>query len=172
MRAEYAVQVLLLGTVVVARASDAHSQQPAVETQARIRVADDDRRVVDTEKERVLALPAGIALTSGKLQDFEDVSIGILEVEGSDPSGIRVPVRQPLRRGRGVLHLGGAQAGIGRVHVAHDDGGVLEGVVVAARVLGNATAARSKVLGEFQALGAELQARRPRVRREDARERL
>src|SRR6059058_3367176 len=53
VRAGYGVQVLLLGTVVVARASNAHSQQPAVETQARIRVADDDRRVVDTEKERV-----------------------------------------------------------------------------------------------------------------------
>ena len=51
-RAEHVVQVLLLGVVVLAFAGNGHAERVAVERQRRVRVVDDDRRVVDAEKQR------------------------------------------------------------------------------------------------------------------------
>jgi hypothetical protein len=49
--------------------------------------------VVDAEEERVgLPLPARVALAGGKEDDLERVVIGVLEVEGFDAAGVRIPV--------------------------------------------------------------------------------
>ena len=79
-------------------------------------------------------MPVRIALARREPEDLEEVAVRVLEVEGADAAGVRVPVRQPLRRGRGVLDPVLAEPRIGPVHVAHDDRHVLEPAVVAARV--------------------------------------
>ena len=50
---KHVVQVFLLGTVVLALADDLEAEQVTVEAQAGVRVADDDRRVIDSQEELV-----------------------------------------------------------------------------------------------------------------------
>ena len=77
---EDVVQVLLLGSVVLALADDAHAERVAIEPQARFRVGHHDRRVVDAEEEpfgrrRQRASP----LPARELQDLEGCPSGSLK---------------------------------------------------------------------------------------------
>jgi len=71
-------------------------------------------------------------------------------------------------RRRGVLHPLGAQPGVCAVHVAHDDGHVLEPSVVAPRVGGHRSPARREVLGELEHLVAEPHAHHAHAEPDDA----
>jgi hypothetical protein len=104
--------------------------------------------VVETEEESAVGLlPLGVALSGGKLEDFEMVSVGITEIEGLDAAGVGIPIGQALRPGRGVLHLVLAQDLVGAVHAGDDDRHVLKDAVVAPEVSGNGPAARGEVFG-------------------------
>jgi len=81
--------------------------------------------------------------------------VGVLEVEGLDPSGVRVPVRQPLRPARRVPHAMLAQPRVGPVHVRHDDGDVLEAPVVGPRVRRNRAPFGGEVFDELDLLASE-----------------
>src|SRR5262249_62080760 len=114
---------------------------------------DDDRRVVDPEKEPVEpvggAMPARIALPFRELEDLQGMAVRIPEVEGLDSSRVLVPVRQPLRAGGGVLDLVLAKPAGGCVRVPDDDRDVLEGAVIAAKPGWDRPAPRSQVLGQL-----------------------
>src|SRR5438046_572908 len=74
--AEHAVQVLLLGPVVLALALHLESQEIAIEAEARRRVGGDDRRVVDAEEQpRGRPLPPGVAPPERALQDLADTAL-------------------------------------------------------------------------------------------------
>jgi hypothetical protein len=93
-RPEDAVQVLLLLTPVLARAGNAEAEEVAVELQAGIRVGDDDGRMVDAEKEqisRTRAAPLRVSLPLREPDQLESVAVRVLEVEGLDAAGVRVP---------------------------------------------------------------------------------
>src|SRR5215471_10708455 len=97
--------MLLFRSVILTCSSDAQSQHIAIKLQTCVGVTDDNRRVIDTEKKTILSLPFRVALAFGKLQDLQPVLVRIAKVESFDPAGILVPVRQPLRTGRGMLDL-------------------------------------------------------------------
>lgn len=84
-RAENVVQMLLFGAVVFALSRNTHPQGVSIEREACIRIADDDGCVVDAEKKPVPGtMPSGVSLVRRKLQDFEEVAIGIAEIERPD----------------------------------------------------------------------------------------
>src|SRR5690348_2515938 len=149
-RAEHVVQVLLFGSVVFAFSCNAQSQKVAIEPETGIRVLYGDRRVVDAKKHTIgLRLPFRVAFPSRKVKDFKRVSVGIFEIKRFDAAGVLVPIGQTLRTGRSMFHVVLPQNRIGAVHVAHDDGEVLEPQVVAAGIGGNRTATRSEKLDKF-----------------------
>jgi hypothetical protein len=91
--------------------------------------------VVDAEEQMIARLvPPGSAFVRRELQDLQIVGVRIPEVEGLDPARVRVPVRQRLGSGRGVLHVVPAQKPVRGVHVADDHRDVLEPLVVAPAV--------------------------------------
>ena len=80
-------------------------------------------------------MPFVQALIRRKLENFQRVTVRILEIEGPDAGGVLIPVRQALRsRGR-VLHFVLAQPSVCLIHVADDDRYVLEGTIVAVSIL-------------------------------------
>src|SRR5262249_41989187 len=113
-------------------------------------------------------MPFRIALAGRKAQDFEEVSIGIAEVERLDAAGAGIPIRQALRLGRGVGDAVCAQMRIRAIHVAYDDGDVLEPAIVAARIRGNRAPLWREVFGQLQALVTEAQTDDAHARTEDA----
>ena len=131
--AKHIVQALLLGSVVGAVASHAKPKRVPIEPQARVRIGDDNRRVVDAEKQPAFGcLPLRVAFAGGELQDLERMTVGVLEVERLDSARRDVPIREPLRLGRCVLDLVLSEARIGGIHVGDDDRDVLEPAIVAA----------------------------------------
>src|SRR6516164_3926562 len=165
--------MLLLGSVVFTLSRNAQPQEVAVEPKTGVGVRDGDRRVVDPEKHLAgLRLPFRVAFAGGKMKDFKRVSVGIFEIKSFDAAGVLVPIRQPLRTGRGMFHIVFPQNRIGAVHVADDDREVLEPQVVAAGIDGNRAAARSEKLYEFDRLAAEAHAHNPGARTEHAKEML
>src|SRR2546429_7816264 len=158
-RAGHGVEPLLLGAVVETRAGDPEPQQVAIEAQARVGARDDDRRVVDSEEQSSLRpLPLRVTLAGRKLEDFERMVVRIPEIEGADPAGVGVPVREALRRWRHPPHAVRLEHGVGAVHVAYDDRHVLEPAVVAARVRRGRTARRSGPGHQLQRVDAEPEA--------------
>src|SRR5712692_9856860 len=92
---EDVVQVLLLSSVIFALAGDAHPQRVAIEVQARIRVADDNRSVIDAEKQFIVSLvPPRIALAQGKLENFEKVTVWVTKIKGTDACRVLDVTRQ------------------------------------------------------------------------------
>ncbi len=90
--------MLLFDAVVLAFPDLLHPQSVAIEPEARLRVVDDNRRMVDAKKQlRAAAMPFGVAFVRRKREDFERMFIGILEVEGLDSGSILIPLRQRLR---------------------------------------------------------------------------
>src|SRR6185437_2932282 len=118
--------MFLLGTVVLARARDMQTECVSIELQTRFSVSDDDRRVVDTEKQFIFHLPLLIALAFRKLQNLEPVLVRIAEVKRFDAPRILVPVRQTLWTSRSVLDFVLTQQCVRLVHVARDDRNVLK----------------------------------------------
>ena len=112
--------------------------------------------MIDTEEEsRARFVPLPCALVFGEFQNLHGMPVGILEIERLDTRGVFVPIRQSLRPGRSVLDAIFPQHPIGPVHVAHDDGNVLKPKIVAAGIIRNRAAARSKKLNEFDRLIAQ-----------------
>src|SRR5262249_48013272 len=87
-------------------------------------------------------LPLRVALAFRELQNLQGVSVGVFEIKSFDPACILVPIWQPLRPGRSVLDFMLAQPLIGALHIARDDGDVLEPAVVTARVCWQRATAR------------------------------
>src|SRR5262249_31336863 len=75
-----------------------------------------------------------IALARRKAQDFEEVAVGIAEVERLDAARAGIPIGQTLGLGRGVGDTVCAQMRIRPIHVADDDDDVLEPAIVAPRI--------------------------------------
>src|ERR1051325_2696047 len=84
---------------------DAQSQHIAIKLQTCLSVTDDDRGVIDTEKESIFSLPFRIALPFGKLQDLKPMLVRIAKVERFDTASVLVPIRQALRSSRSMLYL-------------------------------------------------------------------
>jgi hypothetical protein len=91
-------------------------------------------------------------LALGELQDLQEVAVRVAEVEGLDAAGVGVPVGERLRAARGVPDAVLPQPGVGPVHVARDDGDVLEGVVVGPDVSRYRPSRWGEVLGELDLL--------------------
>src|SRR5215813_14876156 len=150
MRAEHIIKVLLLRSVILTFAGNPHSQLITVKPKARVSVVYDNRRVVNSQTEIVAgAMPFGQSLTFRKGENFQKVIIGITEVESFNAGGIAVPCRQRLWTAAGMLHAVLTQPGIGRIHIARNDGDVLKPAIVAARIGGHRSAFRRQKFGEF-----------------------
>src|SRR5262245_21077552 len=103
-RAEHVVQVLLLGTVVLALPCRLHAQDVAIKLETLLRARNHDRGMVDAEKSSILALPSGISLSWREINDFQIVPVRITEIKRADAGGCLVPVGYALRPCRSVLH--------------------------------------------------------------------
>src|SRR5262249_2391066 len=89
-RAENVVQVLLLGSEVLALSSDPQAERVTVEVDAPLGVRHYDRRVVDAEEKSIgVYRPLGGALVGWKLKYLERLAVRGLEVERGDPRRAR-----------------------------------------------------------------------------------
>src|SRR5439155_13846846 len=95
-----------------------------------------------------------VALPIWELEDLEGMPIGIVEVEGADAARLGVPIREPLRRPRHALHAMRLEHRVGPLHVAHDDGDVLEPAVVAVCARGSRAPRRVEPGHELERLVA------------------
>src|SRR5262245_16522591 len=127
------VQALLLGPVILTLTSHAKAERVPITAKALSGVADDNCRVIDTKEKPVArSVPSLISLAYGKPQDLERMAVRVLEVERADPARIQVPIREALRRRRGVLDAMLSEPRVGTIHVAHDDRDVLKPTIVTA----------------------------------------
>ena len=121
---------------------------------------------------RSAACHLGSPLSGRELQDLERMAVGIAEIEGPDARGVGDRLGEQLRPGGSVAHLEAAKPRVCAVHVAHDDGYVLEPVVVAPAVHRRRPARRREVLGELQVLVTQAQAHDAESHPEHAGQRL
>src|ERR1041385_9253431 len=131
MGAENIVEGFLLGAIVFAFTGHAHAQQVPIKAQTRLGVADDNRRVINAHKE-VLAwiVPFGQAFLWGEPQNLQNMVIRIAKVKRFDATRILVPGWQGLRAAAGEVDLVLAKPGIRGIHVAYDDGDVLDPAIL------------------------------------------
>src|SRR5205085_10524852 len=87
------------------------------------------------------------------------MAVGIAKIKCANATGVRVPVRQPLRSWRSMLHLVFPEPLVCLIHVADDNGDVLKPAVIAARIDRGGTSFRGQILGQLDEFVAELQAR-------------
>ena len=114
--------------------------------------------MIDAEKRGCRGLvPPGESLAGRERDDLEKVAIRIAEVEGTDPTGVRVPVRKALRSGGRVLDAVILQHGVCLVDVAHDNGDVLERAIVCPDIRWNRPALRRQKLRQLNFFRAEPQ---------------
>src|SRR5262245_10467187 len=140
--------MLLFGAEVLALTHNRQAEDVPVERQAGLDIAHHDGGMIDAQKQAIRWLmPFRVALPSGKLQDLQRVTIGILEVKGSNAPGTGVPVRQALRPRRGVLDLVLAQPLVGSIHVADDKRDMLKPAVVTPRIQWDWSALGDEVFG-------------------------
>src|SRR6266536_3774474 len=133
MGTKHIVQMLLLGSVVLALSGHMHSEQVAIELDASVGVPHHDCRMVNAEKQPVCrAVPLLQALVRRKLQHLHRVPIWILEVERRDARRVLVPVRKALWSRRSVFYLVLTQPGISLIHVADNDRDVLKPPIITA----------------------------------------
>src|SRR6516165_6775716 len=124
--------MFLFRAVVFASTGHTESKQVAVELQTGVGVGDGDRGVVDPEKKTIRGLvPLGISFVGRKLQDFQRMIVRVPEIEGSNSTGILVPIGQKLWTGGRMFDFVAAKNRVGAVHVADDDCDVLEPQVIA-----------------------------------------
>src|SRR5947207_2794635 len=135
MGAKDVIQMLLFGTVVLARTGHAHSQGVPVEMQTPFGITHYDGGVIDTQEQSSAGVvPFRQALARGKGEHLEIVAVRVMEIKRFDSSRVQVPVRQTLRTTRSMLNVEAPQPSVRCRHVAHDDGYVLEPSIVAARI--------------------------------------
>src|SRR5712691_4367599 len=133
------VQMFLLCAVVLALSSHSHSEYVAVELQTAVGIAYDDRRGINAKEHFVAwTMPFVQALVRRKLENFPRVTVRVL-----------VPLRQALRSSGRVFHFVLAQQWVGLIHVADDDGYVLEGAIVAVSIHGDGPALGGEVLSQL-----------------------
>src|SRR5271166_825721 len=162
MGAEHIIKVFLLCSVVIALAGNSQTEQIAVELEAGIRVRDGDGRVIDPEKQAVVAaMPFRISLALWKFEDFDRVLIRVLKVKGLDPTGIFVPIGQALWSRGGMFNLVLPKDLIRAIHVAYDDGDMLEPKIVASGIDRNRTSTRREKLDKFDRFIAKLHPNHP-----------
>ncbi len=95
--AKHVVQVLLLGSVVLALSGHMQAEQVAVELNAGFGIPHHNCGMVDAEKELVAsAVPLLRPLIGRKLQHLNRMPIWILEVERRDARRVLVPIRKAL----------------------------------------------------------------------------
>src|SRR5438067_13677503 len=149
--------MLLLDSVVLTLSNLLQTEGIAIKLKTSLGVIDDDRGVVDPEKQLAgLSMPLWITLTVWEPQNLESMLIGIFEVEGFDACRILVPFRQGLRGGRRVLHFILPQPCIGLVHIRDYDGDMLEPSIIAAGIDWNGAALWREVFGKLYRLVTEL----------------
>src|SRR5439155_15760165 len=119
------VQVFLLHPVVLTFSNLLEAEGVSIEPEARPRVADDDRGVIDAEEQvpRV-AMPLCVAFTGREREDLERMLVRILEVECLDSRSILVPLRQRLRPRGCVFNFVLTQPLISLIHIGYDNGNV------------------------------------------------
>src|SRR5438270_7640557 len=161
MGAKDVIQMLLFGTVVLARTGHAHSQGVPVEMQTPFGITHYDGGVIDTEEQSsVGVVPLRQAFARRKGEHLEIVAVRVTEIKCFDSSRARVPVRQTLRTARSMLNVEAAQPSVRCSHVAHDDGHVLEPPIIAARIDRNRAAPGRPKLQQFNLLLARSEERR------------
>jgi hypothetical protein len=89
------------------------------------------------------------------------MSVRILEVKRANAGRAGDGFGQQLGAGRGMLDLESPEPSVRAVHVAHDDGHVLEPAIVAPGVGGRGAPGRAQILGELQVLLAQLEPHHP-----------
>src|SRR6266498_5104591 len=157
MRAENLIQMFLLGSEIFAFARLAQPKQITIKMQARFRIRDSNRGVIDTEEKLVrLFLPTRIAFARRKIDDLEIVLVGITKIKCFDSSGGGERCRQRLGPSRDELHFERAQFFKCLVHVAHDNRDMLKPKIVAARIHWNRPPARCEILSEIDKFISEL----------------
>src|SRR5947207_3081211 len=113
--------MLLLGAVIFALAGYLHAEHIAIEPQAGLRVRDDDRGVIYSQKQFVRrAVPLRITLIRRERQDLKEMAVGIAKIESLNAARLLVPVGKTLRTGGCVLYFVPAQPLIRAIHVADD----------------------------------------------------
>src|SRR5262249_42736327 len=139
------------GIVIFTLTRDFQTQGISIKLQTLRRVPDDNRRVIDTQKQRTYGmLPFRIAFAFGELQNLQVMAIRIPEVKSLDTASILVPLRQALRTGRRMLNLVLAEQAVSLLHVTYDDGNVLEPAIIAARIDWKRPAAWRKIFRQLQ----------------------
>ena len=162
LRSENIVQVLLLGSVIVTFTNHLHSEQVSIEMQTGFGIGYSDCSVVNSQEKPVgCAMPFLRTFAWGELENLQWMLVGILKVKRPDPAGILVPIGQPLRGGRSVFDFILPQPLVGLIHIADDDGDVLEPEVVAAGINRHGAALGSKVLDQLDALVSQFQPYHP-----------
>src|SRR4029434_570522 len=125
--------------------------------------------MIHTQKKTAVGLlPLRVPFTRWKVDELQVVAVRILEVESLDAGRRLIPVGNPLRPGGSVRYFMHAQLLVGLVHVADDNGDVLEPLIVAARVRGDWSASGHKISGEFDELIAQTHAHDSHPLPEDA----
>ncbi len=103
--------------------------------------------MVDPEEQcTVASLPPCRALAGRELQYLQRIAFRVMKIKGTDPSGIGIPVGQALRAARHRFDLKLPQPCVGPIHIADDDGDVLEPAIVAVRIERNGPATRTEKL--------------------------
>src|SRR5829696_4812671 len=113
-------------------------------------------------------MPFRITLVGWKGEHFQGMPVRIAEIESANSTGVPVPIGQPLRTWRSVLHFVLAQPLISLVHIADNQRYMLEPAIVAARVDGRGTPFWRQVLRQLDELVAQAQARAAQLQSEDA----
>src|SRR6516164_1856591 len=127
--------MLLFGAIVFTFARDLAPECVAVELQAGIRVADNDRRMINPEKKVARGLmPFRGAFVRRELQNFKWMAVRVLEIKRPNTGSRSDILWESLRPSRCVRHLIVAQPCISAVHVTRYDGDVLKPAVVAAGI--------------------------------------
>lgn len=76
------VQTFLFWPVVLTSTNDFETEDITIEPQTHVGIPHDDRRMVNTQEQPVcLPMPPGMALSGGKLQDFEDMAVRVAKVK-------------------------------------------------------------------------------------------
>src|SRR6516225_3698481 len=127
--------MLLFGAIVFTLARDRESECVVVELQAGIRVADNDRRVINPEKKLAGGfMPFRGAFVRRELQYFKWMAVRVLEIKRPNAGSGSDVLWKSLRASRNRRHLVLPQPCISAVHVTGYDGDVLKPAVVAAGI--------------------------------------
>src|SRR5256885_16534714 len=98
--------MFLLGPKIFALPCFAQSEQITIKMQARFRIRDSNRSMIDAEEEVIgLFLPTRIAFARRKIDHLEVMLVGIAKIECFDSSGGGERCRQRLGPSRDELYF-------------------------------------------------------------------